>query len=1734
MSNKYTRVLSRWSWVLWLVLVQVAAQAQSGPYGNEWIVPSQTYYKIKVTQDGIYRLDYNYLTRAGITGVSPQRLQLWRRGQQVARYIGGNRAQLDATTYVEFYGQRNDGKLDRDMYKAPGDQPHQLYSLFTDTAAYFLTWSATANGRDMAEPATSAATAHPNWINEAGNVVGFGNVFIYDYMYGQNHDGILTNVPWADTGEGFLSGFIGRRNFSQPDPNEQATFSVDGVDWITAVGATPQLEVRLVGEYAANHVTNISVTPDGSTTSRLVGTARYANYTTNRFVFPLQRSDIGNNGVVKVTFAVDNAAANPRDRFSVGYIRVRAPQLPQWLGGTRTSFAFLNDSTLATPAYYELNNAPATLLGYDVTDPTNVQRVQGLALNNGRRGYAFPSAAGRTRRLLLADGAQTLQPAPAQRTTFRVLTPAQSAFLIVSSKALMQPVGSVANPVRAYANYRASTAGGRHDTLVVTSDLLYDQFHYGERSPLAVKHFVNYMLTAPRTDRYLLLLGRGVLITEGTSGGFYRQSNAAQRATLPPDLVPASTRGASDLFFTADWQRDDFVPRIPTGRIAARTPQQVVDYLSKLQEHETPGIKPWAKNILHLAGGQEPGEFALFQSYLRNFQKVAEGPFFGANVENIYNTTTGGNPVVINIAPQVNRGLSLITYFGHASPQYLNLMPTNILDPSNGYANRGKYPVWVALGCAAGNAFTSESSIGEDWTLVANKGSVGFLSNSDFTLDNDDSLQGQRLYEALFSDPQWYGKPVAAVQAEVNRRMMPLLPSPSATYAYRFFLSTIMNTIWQGDPALTLYAPAKPDYQFTAGTTSVSVVSLGSGPVLANSPTFGLRLQISNPGKVIRTPLQITVARQIGSNPATTQPFTIPFFRRDTTVTLTLTNPNGVNVFGRNVFTVKLDDPNVIDELNEGNNTGTTDFNFLNGGVTILNPTEFAIVGKTNVRLVAQSNLVQSQPVAYELELDTIPTFSSPLRRTTVQALDVVEWRPGLPAPAAGRDSVVYYWRVRFAASTGLDQTWTTSSFRLISNSPGGWSQSHYGQMAANDKRNLVQAVPSGRWDFAERTRRVELQTAGGGDGSAATFQFSYGIRPDGNSVRVNNCGIDNSPVVYQPNIMAAVFDGRTLRQYNNLPGGPYQLCGEVGSTTYFHFASGDGRTTASTLDDVNTPQRQAQLLALLRNIPAGAYVALVSMNRVNFSTLNPQVKQELANLGSQLINSAQDGDPLVMLLHKGFPNDRQEATFDPGSATPRSQQVVSLNGAVRTREGAGTVVSTRVGPALQWQTLYHTVKLPEATDSYTLRLVGYDQSNTRTVLNANVTSRNFSLSGISAQQYPYLQLEAELRDTTNRTPPQLKQWLITYRGMPEGVVRRDHPSIPAGAYSSATLSAAAASAGYLNIPVYFENVSSNDFTGRTRALITVSENRNGGVRDTFSVRSSAARLPGADSTAFFNFARVDVRRYSGDVTVRVDANSRQLPELITYNNTLNLSFTAPSVTVPPVLDVAFDGQHILNGDIVSASPEILVDVKYEDKRRPIKDPTRVQVYLTRPGSAVAQQIDMTNQSLIRFVSDTVAGRFRVYYTPGTLPDGVYKLEAQAKDMADNPVAAQRFAVTFEVINQASITNVFPYPNPVTSKARFVFTLTGASPPRNMKIQILTLSGKVVKEIMQAELGNVRVGNNITDYAWDGTDQYGDQLANGTYLYRVVLDDPESEYKHRRTAADQAFKKGWGKLVLLR
>ena len=166
--------------------------------------------------------------------------------------------------------------------------------------------------------------------------------------------------------------------------------------------------------------------------------------------------------------------------------------------------------------------------------------------------------------------------------------------------------------------------------------------------------------------------------------------------------------------------------------------------------------------------------------------------------------------------------------------------------------------------------------------------------------------------------------------------------------------------------------------------------------------------------------------------------------------------------------------------------------------------------------------------------------------------------------------------------------------------------------------------------------------------------------------------------------------------------------------------------------------------------------------------------------------------------------------------------------------------------------------------------------------------------------------------------------------------------------------------------------------------------------------------------------------------------------------------------------------------------------------------------------------------------ADTEKKEFNIDYKPGPLGDGMYSLQVIAADESGNQAGLVPYEINFEVITESSVTNFYPYPNPFSSSTKFVFTLTGSEIPDQIKIQVMSVTGRIVREITQDEIGPIRIGNNMTQFAWDGTDEYGDQLANGVYLYRVLIRNKGELLQQRTTSADKAFKNGFGKLYLLR
>ncbi|HNM67749.1 MAG: T9SS type A sorting domain-containing protein, partial [Chitinophagales bacterium] len=257
------------------------------------------------------------------------------------------------------------------------------------------------------------------------------------------------------------------------------------------------------------------------------------------------------------------------------------------------------------------------------------------------------------------------------------------------------------------------------------------------------------------------------------------------------------------------------------------------------------------------------------------------------------------------------------------------------------------------------------------------------------------------------------------------------------------------------------------------------------------------------------------------------------------------------------------------------------------------------------------------------------------------------------------------------------------------------------------------------------------------------------------------------------------------------------------------------------------------------------------------------------------------------------------------------------------------------------------------------------------------------------------------------------------------------------------------------------------------------------------------------------------------------------------FNNFAEFFVYVVGDNINPLLDITFDGKHITDGEYISAKPEILFRLKDENKNLALNDTSAFLIYMYYPNNpTVPVLISNSNPDVVFIPADSSnlekINEAKLIFKP-TLPDGTYEIRVQGIDRSNNDAGKYEYRIKFKVDSKPSISNVLNYPNPFSTSTQFVFTITGSEVPNNILIQIFSQSGKVVKEITQAELGTLHIGTNITDYKWNATDNYGDRLANGVYFYRVLVKDPSGKnIEIKSSSADKYFKNGYGKMYIIK
>ncbi|HEY1871163.1 MAG TPA: hypothetical protein VGG71_08900, partial [Chitinophagaceae bacterium] len=375
-----------------------------------------------------------------------------------------------------------------------------------------------------------------------------------------------------------------------------------------------------------------------------------------------------------------------------------------------------------------------------------------------------------------------------------------------------------------------------------------------------------------------------------------------------------------------------------------------------------------------------------------------------------------------------------------------------------------------------------------------------------------------------------------------------------------------------------------------------------------------------------------------------------------------------------------------------------------------------------------------------------------------------------------------------------------------------------------------------------------------------------------------------------------------------------------------------------------------------------------------------------------------------------------------------------------------------------------------KAGDNPTIDVYGIDQAGNEQLLYSGISrsSQDFDLSAVNATTYPYLKLKMRNIDSVNYTPYQLSYWRLNCVPVPEGAIA---PNIVFQMDTAVDVGQPA------NFKIAFKNISDAAFDSLKVSMIITDKNN---VPNIIPIPRQKPLVAGDTLTLR---TTINTRSLPGTNNLYINFNPNfDQPEQYLFNNFAYKTLYVKPDSLNPLLDVTFDGEHILNKDIISSKPHIVVKLKDEAKWMVLTDTSLLTVKVVYPDGSLHSFY--FNNDTLQFIPAAPAPNTNNTATINFLPyfkqDGEYQLIITAKDESNNRAGNIAYRIAFEIINKPMISNMLNYPNPFTTSTAFVFTLTGSEVPQNMKIEIMTITGKIVREITEDELGPLHIGRNIT------------------------------------------------------
>ena len=770
------------------------------------IFQSGTWYKIAVANDGIHKIDYNYIeTQIGVdpSTLDPTRFKIYGNGGTIlpqknsetwfddpdenAIYVHGEDDHVfNQSDYILFYAQ---GCTSWELSDSTFIHTKNPYS---DTAYYFLNLTSTGNGKRI--------TNVPNETGASTTITYFDDYVVYE---SDENNVVHSGRNWYGHKFDF-------------ELNQTYAFSIQGIRSNPGVFVTTALGG--LSQTSTSFEVSLNNTTLGVAT---VGKYSNPNYPTIKRSIttwePLSTSAVTQS--VSLSYNKGSSIA------SVGYVDYVRLNFQRDLSIYNNQTKFRSLESLNHPiSEYIINNAANSTI-WDITDITNVNSRSYDVVGNSA---SFEAISDELREYVVFQGSNFTSPVYNgvlnNQNIHALETPD---FLIIAHPLFIEEAQRLAD-------HRQENDGMK--VHVVDINEVYNEFSSGMKDPTAVRNIAKMFYDRDASKfKYLLLMGdcsydfKDRIASNTNFVPVYESRNSEN---------PITSHSSDDYFALLDddegeWCEDCSFAEyldIGVGRIPAKSVEEAQGVVNKIIHYDTEKDNvEECLNVSDFQSGKWKNEVVLIAD-------DSDGNSHLYSAESIYNTMqdypeyhvdkiyidafeqisgAGGQtaPAVKDaINKKMERGALIFNYSGHGGELGLSHEGVISVDQIRSWDNFDNMPLMFTATCEFGRYDDPERTSAGEYTLLNDKGGVvAIVTTTRPVYTSQNNNINRAFFQSVFSpidsttnemprlgDVMRNAKNGSVKSNDVNNRNFALLGDPSMKLAYpkeHVYLTSINNTI---------------------------------------------------------------------------------------------------------------------------------------------------------------------------------------------------------------------------------------------------------------------------------------------------------------------------------------------------------------------------------------------------------------------------------------------------------------------------------------------------------------------------------------------------------------------------------------------------------------------------------------------------------------------------------------------------------------------------------------------------------------------------------------------------------------------------------------------------------------------------------------------------------------------------------------------------------------------------